>query len=257
MIAYNNQDLMEYFRDKPFFSREELFSYFLKFNPDLKAGTFQWRIHYLIQKGILKKLKKGIFSVSEKPKYSPDIDDDFIKLAKIVAIDYNDLDYSIWSTSWLNNYNQHLLGKYLTVIEVEKDLAESVFNSYSNNESLRVLLSPDAATITRYARSTNTIIVKPLISRSPFELVASEKKPNVFYKVPTIEKILVDLFSDKTIYFAVQGRELQHIFENVLRRHSLNMTTLFSYAKRRGKETAIKTYIKKYFSHLVPKELLK
>ena len=45
--------LIEEFKDRDTFSREELFDFFRYFEPNLKEGTFGWRIYDLKNKNII------------------------------------------------------------------------------------------------------------------------------------------------------------------------------------------------------------
>ena len=54
---------------------------------------------------------------------------------------------------------------------------------------------------------------------------------------------LVDIFADENLFHFYQGSELIYIFERILNRYSINLTKLFSYAKRRKKEQEIKQFI--------------
>jgi hypothetical protein len=66
-----------------------------------------------------------------------------------------------------------------------------------------------------------------------------------------LEKMLVDLFSDdKQLYF-YQGHEMINIYESALRRCSINFSRLFSYARRKGKEADIKSFIENNMNHIV------
>jgi len=52
--------LIKEFQDKKYFTREELFDFYRYFEPDLKEGTFGWRIYNLKKRNIIKPLKRGL-----------------------------------------------------------------------------------------------------------------------------------------------------------------------------------------------------
>ena len=62
--------LIEEFKNKGSFSRDELFEFFRSYEPDLKVGTFGWRIYDLRNKNIIKPLRRGVYTISLKPKYN-------------------------------------------------------------------------------------------------------------------------------------------------------------------------------------------
>ena len=74
--------LIEEFKDREYFYREELFDFFRYFEPELKEGTFGWRIYDLKNRNIIKSLKRGVYVISYKPKYKPDISPSLLKIAK-------------------------------------------------------------------------------------------------------------------------------------------------------------------------------
>ncbi|NJM53397.1 MAG: hypothetical protein HC846_08390 [Blastocatellia bacterium] len=69
-ILYKKQ-LQDKFEKRGVFSRAELFEFYSEFEPDLKEGTFGWRIYDLKQKNIIKSVGKGIYTLSDKAEYSP------------------------------------------------------------------------------------------------------------------------------------------------------------------------------------------
>jgi hypothetical protein len=98
------------------------------------------------------------------------------------------------------------------------------------------------------SESQNPVIIKKLITRSPISK-RKEKKFEIY--TPLLEKILVDLFTEKKLFYFYQGAELIHIYENVLKNYTLNYTKLFSYAKRRDQEQDIKQFMNNHMYHLV------
>ncbi|MFP4469173.1 MAG: DUF6577 family protein, partial [Bacteroidales bacterium] len=72
--------LIEEFKEKDFFTREELFEFYRYFEPEIKKGTFGWRIYDLKNRNIIKSLKRGLYVISYKPKYKPDASPSLFKL---------------------------------------------------------------------------------------------------------------------------------------------------------------------------------
>lgn len=77
--------------------------------------------------------------------------------------------------------------------------------------------------------------------------MVSESPTQDIYNVmtPTIEKILVDIYCDKVIYAAFQGKEMQNIYRNVFNKYTVNLSTLSRYALRRGKKEEIDAYLER------------
>lgn len=163
--------LIEEFKDKDSFSRDELFDFFRYYEPELKAGTFGWRIFDLKKKNIIKSIKRGYYTISYKPKYKPAISDDVLKLAKFITNTFNEVKHCIWETSWLNEFSQHQASRRVILIEVEKEFVESLFYEIKDNFKMDPYLSPDERVINLYiSESVNPVIIKKkMITRSPIQ----------------------------------------------------------------------------------------
>ena len=97
--------------------------------------------------------------------------------------------------------------------------------------------------------SVNPEVILPLKSRSPVRVIQTEKGNTI--ALPTLEKLLVDIYKENKVFHFVQGAEMETIFQNAFNRYSINHTTFFGYAKRRGKETELRTLLSKLISDLV------
>ncbi len=241
--------LIEEFKGKEFFSREELFQFYSYFEPELKEGTFGWRIYDLKKRNIIKPLKRGLYKISCKPKYKPDISPNLLKIAKQLSEKFDEVNHCVWETVWLNEFVKHQTSKSMLIIEVEKGFEESFYYALKDNMHREVFLNPDEKDIDLYvAESNQPVIVKKLLTRTPL-MKRTENK--VKFYTPSLEKILVDLFAEERLFYHLQGGELIHIYENALSNYTINFTTLFSYAKRREREHDIKQFMTSHMSHLV------
>lgn len=241
--------LIEKFKDREYFTREDLFDFYSHSEPDLKEGTFGWRIYDLKNKNIIKPLKRGLYVISGKPRYRPDISPELLKLARRITGRFEDVKHCIWETEWLNEFSQHQASKRIILIEIEKDFVESLYYEMKDSSRNEFYLNPDDKVIDFYiAESGYPVVIKKLITRSP--LTRRTEKKIKFY-TPSIEKILVDLFAEEKLFYYLQGSELIHIYENAISNYTINFTKLFSYAKRREKEQVIKQFLTNHMSHLV------
>jgi len=241
--------LIEEFKDREYFSREELFDFYRCLEPELKEGTFGWRIYDLKNRNIIKPLKRGLYVISYKPRYKPDISSSQLKIAKQLTERFDEIKLCIWDAAWLNEFSQHQTSRSILFIEVEKGFEESLFYELKDTMPREVFLNPDKKTIDFYiAESKQPIIIKKLLTRAPLSKRIEKK---VKFYIPTLEKILVDLFAEERLFFYVLGSEMMHIYENAITNYTINFTKLFSYAKRREREQEIKQFITIHMSHLV------
>ncbi len=238
------RELVSRFANIEMFTREELFDFFRSFDPNLNEGTFGWRVYDLKKRNIIETIKKGVYQLVYKQKFKPEPDKKIIAIGKILATPLCDY-YNIWSTSWLNEFIELQATSSMTILEVDKDSVERIFYSLKDKGYENVYLKPDEKVLDRYVSElTEAIVIKPMISRAPTQMVSK-------VAVPTLEKILVDLYCDEKIFFAFQGNQLNKIFEGAFEKYGINLSRLFNYAKRRSREESVKQFLMKNLSEKV------
>ena len=219
------KEIKTYFGDKPFNS-DDLYDFYASYEPDLKKTTFRWRVYVLKNNGVINSLKKGVYATTSKKDFEPKIDKKLISLFVKVKKQFPYTDMAIWDTSWLNNYMVHQAFSGNIILEVEKDVAPVVF-AYLQESYRDVYLNPGKFEVENYIISgQNNIIIKNLTMTSPL----TERED---LKVPTIEKIMVDIFTDDELFVTYQGAELQNIFQEFFKNFNINQSTLRQYANKR------------------------
>jgi len=246
-----DRQISKHFKDKGHFDRGILSAFLTDLDPEITESALTWRIHDLVNRKVIDQVKLGVYIISDKEVYKPFVSDKLARLSKIVAKEFDGLDYCLWSTEWLNDFTRHQMGTFFYILEVEKDFLEEVFNAYSEYKQFRVYLDPEDEIMERYVESEISLVIKPLISRSPKQKVAGKEKSKDEIYVPTLEKILIDVYSDTVTFYAIQGSEMDTLFENALKRYQINFTKLISYARRRNKEEQIKSYLESNFGDFV------
>lgn len=240
----NNDALIGDLRKKDSFDKSDLRAWYAAHGIDMTEENLRVRIHRWKAKGVLQTVASGKYTIGQKPNYTP-IPDKFIrKVNKLFLSSYDELDYCIWSTQRLMDLMLHIPVRYFYVLETEKDATETIFHYFKEN-GINAYYHPNQDQIYRYVvPEADAIIVRPLISRSPCQMV--EK-----VRMPLIEKILVDLYCDTEIFYAYGGSELIRIYENVLLHYTVNFTRLLGYAERRKKNKEIKAFMLDNFEELV------
>lgn len=247
------QQLVATFKGRELFSRDELWRFLRNFDPDLTEGTFGWKIYDLKNRHVIIPVRRGYYTISGKPLYQPEVGAHVRKVAKLIQEKFGETSYCLWETGWLNEFSRHQTPKNILMVEVEKQMCESVFFAIRDTLHLDAFLQPDEQVIALYLSESKTpVVVKRLITRSPVTLV-TEKKISV--SIPLIEKLLVDIFADKALFHAYQGSELAFIYESAIKSYPINYTKLLSYAARRDCDSDIKQFMIRHLSHLV-KEIL-
>jgi hypothetical protein len=235
--TYLIEKLKSNFKGRDVFSREELFEFLLRFNPKLLETTFRWRIFDLKKKHIIRSVSKTKFTLQYQPAFIPFIEPKLKALYKDVKKNFPHTKICVWNTKWLNEFMLHQPGRFLTIIEVEADAASSVFNYFKDTSHKNVFIDPQKKEIENYLYDDLTsIVVLSLVTKAPTVIVDS-------VVTASLEKILVDIFSNPELFNTFQGQERNLIFENAFSRNSINTTRLFHYATRRNKKAALEEYI--------------
>lgn len=239
--SFLHDKMVREFKEHSIVSRDDLLKFFRKHEPKLNEATFAWRVFDLRRRNIISDLKKGVYTLINKKTLEPSFNDEILRIGKLMEGQYNPYFYNIWDTILLNGFTELQTVSSLIVLEVEKGKMDSVFYSLKNDGFTEIFIKPDENMVERYvSEAKHPVIVKPFISRSPLQLTEE-----VLVMTPTLEKILVDLYCDDSIYFAFQGYQLENIYRIAAAEYALNFSTLFTYAKRRHRKDEIKNLLLK------------
>lgn len=130
----------------------------------------------------------------------------------------------------------HQPGRFYILIEVEKEATQSVF-FYLKEEKYPVFVDPTEDIFEKYlSDEKENLIVKSLVTEAPLQKIAG-------LNTVTIEKMLVDIFSDELIFSAQQGSEMKTIFLEALSKYSVNENRMLRYADRKGKKESFRNYL--------------
>ena len=225
------------FADSEIIVTDDLYSFYQSEEPEIKKSTVNWRIYELARNGVLQRIGKGKYIIGKSIQYSPEISNKEIKVNNVIKKEFPFINYCIWNSSILSEFLQHQLSFRFILVEVEKDVLESVF--YSIKENFNSTFKKPAKEMLEEFIITqqNSIIIVPLVSEAPIQYIK---------KVPTsfLEKLLVDLYCDKNLFYFLQGYELVNIYKNAFNKYTINLSKLLRYADRRRKKTEINEFIK-------------
>ncbi|MBW2643472.1 MAG: hypothetical protein JRC89_08900 [Deltaproteobacteria bacterium] len=133
------------------------------------------------------------------------------------------LSFSCWSTEQLNSFTHHILSKFITFVYTDSDyiritaeiLNDAAYSAYEN---------PTKAEIAKlFKLNEKTVVLRPSIFKQP------ENSDNC----SSIEKILVDFLIENRKFKIMENSEAEQVAKNALNSGRLNISALFSYAKRR------------------------
>ncbi|KAB1063141.1 hypothetical protein F3059_10870 [Salibacter halophilus] len=232
--------LRDTFTNKSKITIQDLIDFYKQFEEETKRSTIDWRIYKLTQRGVLQRISRGNYSLSKSKvkTFVPEIDKSLKHLFNTVNKQFPYIKASLWTTKWINEFMLHQPGKFHTLLEVDREVMESVFYDLKDKRK-NVFLDPSKEIIDKYVTNIkDPIIIVPLITEAPTQRV------NEVHTI-TIEKMLVDIFCDPDLFAAYQGTEMIRIYETALEKYHINEPKMLRYANRRSKKPEIQKIISK------------
>lgn len=228
--------IASYFKSNTPLSKDELVNSIIRDFPELSEGTIAVYLSKLKKAGKIKNHARGIYSISDKKIFSPEINQNLKKIYNKIHKEFPFIEFCVWSTKWINDLMRHQPFKNFTMIEVDKEAEEQVFNAVSE-WTKNVYFNPGEEILERYISviMDEVIIIKNLVTESP-----TIKKNKI--EIPALEKILVDILIDKELFAAQQG-ELDFIYKSAFKKYDINKAKMKRYAVRRNKERELERMI--------------
>lgn len=216
----------------------DIVEFYKQFNERIKRSTIDWRIYKLTQKGILHRLSRGVYTLSEGEikKYTPEIDKSLKKLFGKINQQFPFVNTCVWSTKWLNEFMLHQPVRFYTILEVDRDVMDSVFYALNDHEK-DIFLDPSTEILDQYvAKAKEPVIITHLTTEAPIQEINQ-------VSTITLEKMLVDICCDPDLYGTFQGEELQRIYRTAFDKYHINEPRMLRYATRRTKKAEIQKLI--------------
>lgn len=220
-------------------SRKEYEDILGKLNQKCSERAIYWQMARLQDMGVLQKIGQNSFLVvdtaKKKSEYSYTYSQEMQNIVDRIKREYPLVDFQVWEFVQLNEFVNHQIGKNVFFIEVEHRLEESVFHMLNEYYS-KILLCPKEDLFYTYFEE-NMLVIQRLLSETP--------KPLADMKGCALEKLLVDLFSNKLTGQLVERAEYAGIYEEAFRKYYVDEKKMFRYARRRNLEKEIKDFIEK------------
>ncbi len=201
-------------------------------NLSLDRPRLNWYLSKLTDENKLIRTARGIYRMAEgKRIFAPVPGEKAITIFKQFKEQFPEISMCVYEGPWFFQFMHHVATNRITYIEVEKDVAETVFHQL-HDQGKAVYLRPDKELIYNYIDLKDpAIFVKNLTSESPLQRISD-------VQIPTLEKLLVDMFCDSDFYY-LQGGEYFHIMHYARSRYAINLSRLRRYARRRNAESKI------------------
>jgi hypothetical protein len=220
-----------YFKDNERLSKQKLVGSIKEDFPSWSDNTINMYLSTLKKEGIINTPSRGIYEMDSRTPFQPNISNSLKRVFNKVKREFPYITFCIWDTVWLNDFMRHQPFKHYVVVEVEKYASESVF-TFLAEINKKVFINPDEEIFDRYIHNQDEVlIVKNMVSKSP--LVEKER-----IIIPTLEKLLVDMLIDTSL-FSAQQNEKEFIMRSVMEKYTLNELKMRRYAVRRNREGEI------------------
>lgn len=220
-----------YFKENERLSKQKLVGSIKKDFPSWSDNTINMYLSRLKKEGIISAPSRGIYEMDSNIPFQPSISNDLNSVFNKVKRQFPYITFCVWDTVWLNDFMRHQPFKHYVIIEVEKDASESVF-TFLTETTKNVFFNPNEEIFDRYIHNQDEVlIVKNMVTESPL----AEKDKII---IPALEKLLVDMLIDTTL-FSAQQNEKEFIMRSVMRKYTLNELKMRRYAVRRNREEEI------------------
>jgi len=231
MVTTN--DILNFAFTHKVFTRKELIANLKNGDQIGSPGYLSEQLSRLFKSGQLVRIERGVYKLPDDAKrdFSVVCTEEMRQIDQQIKAQFPFADYCLWPASTLMPYMHHIPNLNLMFVDVEREVAESVFHLLNAGSNKRFFLMPSLTDLERYISTNSAIIIRPLISESPLQLVEG-------INTPTIEKILVDIIGDIEFSF-LQGSEINHVYTTIFERHSINKNKLLRYATRRGRKEKV------------------
>ncbi len=219
---------------------DEISSYFhtqgILNDTSIKAQISKWTAQ-----GKLSRVEKGVYEMTDgsREMFRFFTDEKQRRLTEIFIGRYPELKCSVWHSGDLNRLAVHQHFRTFYIFETEADVIDETFYLFRDN-GVEVYVAHDGEMIHRYMYdSDNPVVIKKLLSRSP--LTHKDSIPH-----PAIEKVMVDIRADISLFDFFQRADFVDIYKRCFDDYVVNTTKLLNYAERRGCRQKIESLLEIY-----------
>lgn len=206
----------------------------------MSKASLYWYLNQLISMGLLSRTGRGRYSILTKSEFTPVIEERMSEVNETLRARYPFAETCLYSGSSISPLTHHIAPNSALYVEVSRPALEGVFSTL-RELGYAAFLKPNKDVMYNYVElDKSPVIVKPLVTGSPLRNTDG-------ISVPTIEKLLVDMFCDDD-FFYMQGSEYNRVMENAYEKFNINDTTLLRYAGRRGVREELEPLVNEIFN---------
>ena len=217
-----------------------------EFGSSSDSGVGRWRISTLRKQGIIVPVSSTWCRIGPERRFQLHQTSREVELARAVRplVD----NFCVWSVTAINPLLIHQRLQRLTLLEVGRHDQRMVFEHLRAERFRNVILETDTTWVADHVGGSDfDVVVRTLIVKAPLE---DAKKG-----IPTLEKIIVDLFVDGQVLLGIVASDFDHLVGMAFREFTIDIRVMRSYARRRGAWDNLLSYIE--CLKVVPSEVLR
>jgi hypothetical protein len=239
-VTMNNNELIKNITEDKYIDKSSIIKAARTINPDFSEKSIYWLLDQLMDSGLLIRVGRNKYVINKDGRilkqYKYQYSDKMQKIVSALETEFPLINFQAWESIQYNYFVNHQIAHNTLFVEVENQLENSVYEYLKDRFNSNVLLKPDINLYNLYV-SDETIIVLNLITEAPAN---KNNKHGIL-----LEKLLVDMMTNKLITMFVSKSEYTNVFENAFNMYCIDETKLFRYAKRRNADKRIFEYITK------------
>ncbi len=235
----NDDIYMPQLSQMDYFSRSDLLSILNQNGNSFSPSTANKLLQNLLNNGIIVRVGRNVYQTADKThvKYIHQYSELSENTAAVIVKRHPFLDFSIFELIQLNRFVNHQIAHNTVFVSAENGYEDDVFETLKQDYSGTILIHPNAEIFHQYWKD-NMIVISRLPSEAP--------NGGKIKWHACLEKMLVDLLADPLLHEAVMSSEVPNIFANALDKYFVDESKLLRYARRRGAEDKVRTFISQY-----------
>ncbi len=214
-------DLLPAMKSKsPYFSMDAVRGLLDEKGLEIKDGTLRHYMSDAMAQGIVHDAGRGWYSGIKEPcKLDPK---PVKKIVKLLEKEFPLLDFVCWSTQQINPWMHHILSKFITFVNVEKDGLSTV-SDFLRGRGYDVYSNPGADRVSEVRAGDKAIVIRPLNSVAPHH--------DSHFSPP--EAVLVDLCVEAQALHIIDPGESKDMAQSLAETSRISLGTLLYYADKR------------------------
>ena len=201
-------------------------------NKEASRKTIIWNINDLVRQGKAARFGRGVYGFTNKARFNPILSEKTKQACTLLHAKFKYLVITLTDSSILGEFMSLQPFSTIAVIETRKSATKAILSALRNG-GLEAYAKSDFPKLEQYVSSSHPFVIRPELTVNP----NLPQENNI--RIANLEKLLVDLVCDESIYGQYQGDELQNIYQNATDRYAINYSQMIKYAAARNKKDPV------------------